>query len=67
VIAAVVFASTFVPKGAFSLNPTMINNADLKGEVDTEHEGQDPERGDDSSDEKTEKPAMSTDIGAMIG
>ena len=66
-IAAIVFISTFVPKGALTLNPKMINNDTLTGDVDPEHHGQDPERADDSSDEKTEKPTMSTDIGAMIG
>jgi len=56
-----------VPKGALTLNPKMINNDTLTGDVDPEHQGQDPERADDSIDEKIEKPAMSTDIGAMIG
>ena len=44
----------------------MINNADLTGEVDAERQEHHPEGADDSSDEK-EKPAKSTDIGAMIG
>jgi len=70
VLAAIVIASTLVPKGALSLNPKMINNTDLLGEVDTERGGEHPGedvKADDSSDEKTEKPVKSTDIGAMIG
>ena len=45
----------------------MINNTDLTDDVDLERPEQDPERADDSSEEKTEKPVKSMDIGAMIG
>jgi hypothetical protein len=67
VLGVIVFASTFVPKGALSFNPKMINNADLSGDVDPEGRGQGEGPEDDDSDEKTEKPTKSTDIGAMIG
>jgi len=65
VLGVIVFLSTFVPKGALSLNPKLINNQDLTGDVDAEHG--EAERADDSSDEKMEKPVKTTDIGAMIG
>ena len=70
VLAAIVIAATFVPKGSFSLNPKMINDSALTGDVDAEHGGEhggEDVKADDSSDEKTEKPVKSTDIGAMIG
>jgi hypothetical protein len=67
VLGIIVFASTFVPKGSFSLNPKIINNTALTGDVDSERQEEDAQREDDSSDEKTEKPTKSTDIGAMIG
>ena len=66
-LGVIVFASTFVPKGAISFNPKIINDADLTGDVDPEGRGEGPEKEDDSSDEKTEKPTKSTDIGALIG
>jgi hypothetical protein len=64
VLGGIVFLSTFIPKGAFSLNPKMINDAVLTGDVE-DHAGRKGE--DDSSIEKTEAPAKATDIGAMIG
>ncbi|KAG8802983.1 hypothetical protein FRC17_006295 [Serendipita sp. 399] len=75
VLSAIIIASTLIPKGALSLNPKMINDADLTGPTDLETArdedvaARDRTHPDDSSVEKEEKekPVKSTDIGALIG
>jgi hypothetical protein len=72
VLSAVVIAATFIPKGAFALNPEIINDAVLEGEVDEERDvdvldkdGKKVRRESDSEDEY-EKPVKTTDVGAML-
>ncbi|KAG8806330.1 hypothetical protein FRC19_007312 [Serendipita sp. 401] len=71
VLSAIIIFATLTPKGALAFNPSMINDAELNGPADLEHqrEAEDDVAGrDDSSVEKEkEKPVKTTDIGAMIG
>lgn len=71
VLSVIVIASTFIPKGAFSLNPDIINEAELEGEVDEERnvdeldkDGKKTAR--HSDEDEFEKPVKTTDVGAML-
>ncbi|KAL7414355.1 major facilitator superfamily domain-containing protein [Mrakia frigida] len=70
VLAAIVIAATFIPKGAFAFNPDIINDAHLDGEVDEEQNvnelDKDGKKRNSDSDEEYEKPVKTTDVGAML-
>ena len=72
VLSVIVLVATFIPKGGFSLNPDIINDAELEGEVDEERnvdeldkDGKKKARTSDEDDEY-EKPVKTTDVGAML-
>ena len=79
-LSVIVFAASFIPKGALSLNPKLINEIVLTGPTDPEDQRDDAEkdqggddaekdqRGDDrSSEEKSEERVKSTNVGAVNG
>lgn len=43
VIGVVLFCSTFIPRGAFSLNPQLLFGEDLSGPIDDEQSGKEPD------------------------
>lgn len=57
-------------QGAFALNPDIINDAHLDGEVDEEQNvnelDKDGKKRNSDSDEEYEKPVKTTDVGAML-
>ncbi|CCA77085.1 hypothetical protein PIIN_11070 [Serendipita indica DSM 11827] len=61
VLSAIIIASTMVPKGAFSFNPKMINDANLDGPTDLEQQREDVPEADSLPREKQqEKDSGST-------
>lgn len=53
VLSAIIIASTMVPKGAFSFNPKMINDANLDGPTDLEQQREDVPEADSLPDRKS--------------
>lgn len=70
VLSGVIILSTFIPKGAFSLNPSLINDTDVSGEIDAVSGVNALKKrnsnGESEGDDEYEKPVKATDVGAML-
>jgi len=63
VCSAIIIAACFIPQGAFALNPKIIGDVKLEGDVGDQDLPEDEQQSDGNSDRKVERPDLSPVVG----